>query len=254
MLFTNEEFVDDLLTQYSEQDSQQSQIIQQGIKSKEVAPEGNMLHNPLVKDYISNYTLMMGFYRDTTEFSRSVNHGGQNSSHLAMRIVAQVMTLVSGKITELKEDKIEGLVDLIMAAITVAMPFILLIPFGKKIMKSLLTFVINALIKLMGTFLTSTASFFNRKYGQRVVEQQKRQLALDFQFDFEKEIKKVNLVGVKKVDASFDQKLDMKALEKKYLDILNDESNVFNKLENLSVFRDRDYDDHLIQIFKKGNI
>ena len=141
-----------------------------------------------------------------------------------------------------------------MTALTIAMPFILLIPFGKKIMKSLLTFVINALIKLMGTFLSSAASFFNRKYGQRVVEQQKKQLALDFQFDFEKEIKKVNLVGVKKVDASFDQKLDMKALEKKYLDILNDESNVFNKLENLSVFRDRDYDDHLIQIFKKGHM
>lgn len=254
MLFTNEEFVDDLLTQYAEQDSRPSQIISHSIQNKEGPMEGNMLEDPLVKDYVSNYTLMMGFYRDTTEFSRSVNHGGQNSSHLAMRIVAQVMTIVSGKITQLQEDKIEGLVDLIMTAVTIAMPFILLIPFGKKIMKSLLTFVINALIKLMGTFLSSAASFFNRKYGQRVVEQQKKQLALDFQFDFEKEIKKVNLVGVKKVDASFDQKLDMKALEKKYLDILNDESNVFNKLENLSVFRDRDYDDHLIQIFKKGHM
>ena len=237
MIFTNEDFVDDLLSRY-----EQSQ--------KQAMSDQNVLADLFVKDYVSNYTMMISFYRDMTEFGRAEDGVIQKSSMFAKNLLAMVLTLVQTKLEEFMEGNIEDLVDLVVGVIMTAIPFLALVPFGKSILSSTLTYIIQFIIQILSVFASGVASFFNRKYGEMMNNQLKTQLKSDFLFDYMKEIEKVRKIGVEKKQASFDSNANIKILEEKYLAIMNDEENVFNKLESLNVYRDVDYEKNLLDVYQ----
>ena len=238
MLFTNEDFVDDLLARYAKE--------QVG-----GASEAQVLEGLFTKEYVTNYSLMISFYRDMTEFGRNQEGVIGKSQSFAKNLLAMVVTLVQGKLEEIMEGKVEDLVDAVVAVIMVAIPFLTLIPFGKSILTSTLKYVIQFVVQILSVFASNVADFFNRKYAEMINKSLKEKLKEEFMFDYMKGIENLRSVGVKKKEASFDSSGSIKIIEAKYLDILNDENNVFNKLESLHVFRDDDYEKNLIEVYQK---
>jgi hypothetical protein len=239
MLFTNEDYVDDLLARNEKQELS-------GVKND------NILNDIFIKDYISNYTLMISFYRDMTEFGRAETGIVQKSKNFAKNLLAMVLTMVQAKMDEFMEGNIEDLVDVVVAVIMTAIPFLVLIPYGKTILNSVITYIIQFVIQILSVFASGVANFFNRKYAEMMNNNLKEQLKSEFKFDYMKKIEQIRAIGVEKKQASFDTNANIKVIEEKYLNIMNDEDNVFNKLESLHVFRDVDYEKNLLEMYKKN--
>ena len=239
MLFTNESYVDDLLERYHS-----------NYESSEPISKDTVLQEVFIKDYVTNYSLMIAFYRDMTEFGRAESGVVEKSGMFSKNFLGMILTMMQGKLGELMEEHIEEIINVVILAIIIAVPFIALIPFGTKILSAVLTFVLSNLIKMLTVFMKGVAGYFNRIHSQNLNKKLKEQLKTDFLFDYDKEIEKVRQIGVKKEQASFDSRADIKVIEGKYLEILNDDSNVFNKLENLHIFRDKDYDTTLIDVLR----
>jgi hypothetical protein len=240
MLLTTEEYVDHVID--SDPDTY--------TLNKKSAEE--VFSSKLVKNFVSNYVMIIGYYRDMTEFSRAEENAKQTkeTNMFCRSIIAIAMTFVQGKLTEAYEDEIKGIIDAVSLIITVAIPFLHAIPFAKKLISLLLNLVIGKILQMLSIFANFVYTTYQDRNEKKMQTKLQEEAAHSYLFDVDRAIEQARDVQkAPEPQAKFDTHSNMKLLEKKFLDILNDDDNVFNKLESLHIFRDSNLEENRMNVF-----
>lgn len=238
MLFTPQDYVDDLLERYKNSYSKNQPSLNK-VERKDF----------FTADYIMNYSIMVNFYKDMTEFGTAENGIVKKSRNFVKSLLNLGMTYLNGNLNKIEEKGMEKVVDFLTETVTEAFAFLSSIPFAEDLVKGAIKVVLEQLIEYLSAFFNGVSQYFSRRHGEKVKEQMDEVARQDFFLDFDEEIKKLIAPDDNKKSASFDQESTIAEMEKKYLDSIAATSSVFNKLQNLSTFKDKDYQSKAQKIF-----
>ena len=239
MLFTPQDYVDDLLERYKSTYSVNAPMLEEEDRK-----------SFFTKDYIMNYTIMINFYKDMTEFGAASTGVVQRSSNFVKSLLNLAMTYLNGNLDTIEEKGMEKVVDFLTTVVTEAFSFLSVIPFAEDLVKGALSTVLKLLLEYMSAFFAGVAQYFSRVHGSMVNKKIEDAAKQDFYLDFDAEIQKLVAPEEAKKSASFNHESSISTMEKKYLESIAATSSVFNKLQNLSTFKDKDYQNKANKIFQ----
>ena len=174
---------------------------------------------------------------------------------ISRTIITMAMTFVSGKLMENYEEQIQDIVDAVSLVIVIAIPFLHAIPFAKKIISYLLGFVIGQILQLLSVFAQASYQYFKDKKEQKIQAQLEEQAVGTYLFNVDEAIETIrNMREKSRSQIELESQLNIDILENKYVDILNDDNNVFNKLESLHIFRDTNLAENRAAVFANQKI
>ena len=222
-------------------------------RQAELAGNSDTFQDIFAKDFTLNFTIMINFYKDMTEFGTASTGVVKRSWGFAKNMLNLMLTAMNGQLVNLEEKGMEYLVDYITEAITGALSFLTVIPMAEDMVSGLVESIITILFEYISVFFQGAYQYFHRAHEEDLKEQLEQKKRADFFLDFDKEIEKLLEVKVEKKSASFNQNDTMQIVEGKYLDSMVSTGSIFNKLQNLNIFRDKDYQKKALKIFEQTN-
>jgi hypothetical protein len=222
-------------------------------KQAELKGASNTLEEMFTKDFTLNFTIMINFYKDMTEFGTAESGVVKRSWGFVKNMLNLMLTAMNGQLVNLEEKGMEYLVDYITDAITGALGFLSVIPMAEDMVSNLVESIVSILFEYISVFFQGAFQYFHRVHEQNLKDQLDQKKKNDFYLDFDKEIEKLLEVKTVKKNASFNQNDTMRIVEEKFLKSMVSTGSIFNKIQNLSIFRDKDYQKKALEIFEKQN-
>jgi hypothetical protein len=236
-LFTSPEFVQSLLKKS---------------KKAELAGLKNTGHEIFIKDFSLNFSIMLDYYKNTTEFGTADTGIQQKSVGIAESLLNLILTNMDGILQKLKDKSMKYVVDYITEAITGALGFLSAIPGAENAIKAILEVILSTIIEYITIFYDGATQYFHREHESeiknQIFESQRNDMLLNFDMEIEKLLFKEN----DKVEFNYSKFDSIKDVENKYLKSMDPAGSVFNKIQRLNIFKDKDYNEKALKIYKNA--
>ena len=126
-------------------------------------------------------------------------------------------------------------------------------PFAEDLVKKMVEPVVSTLFEYITVFFPEAYQYFHRVHESNLKNEIKSKKKNDFLLDFDQEIEKLLENKKEKKSASFNRNGTMQMIEQKYIDSMKTSGSIFLKIQNLKIFREKDYEQKVIAILESKN-
>ena len=222
-------------------------------KQAELDGLSNTLKDIFINDFIMNFTIMINFYKDMTEFGTAEEGVVKRSWGFVKSILNLILTSMNGQLESMNEKGMEYVVDFVTEVITGALSFLTVLPFAEDLVKKMVEPVVSTLFEYITVFFPEAYQYFHRVHESNLKNEIKSKKKNDFLLDFDQEIEKLLENKKEKKSASFNRNGTMQMIEQKYIDSMKTSGSIFLKIQNLKIFREKDYEQKVIAILESKN-
>jgi hypothetical protein len=213
----------------------------------------NTLKDIFINDFKMNFTIMINFYKDMTEFGTAENGIVKRSWGFVKSILNLIMTSMDGQMESMNEKGMEYVVDFVTEVITGALSFLTVLPFAEDLVSKMVEPIVASLFEFINVFFPEAYQYFHRAHEGNMKSEINMKKKHDFLLDFDLEIERLLENKKAKKSAGFNKNGTMQMIEKKFLDSMSTAGSIFLKIQNLKIFREKDYQEKVIKMLEKKN-